>query len=389
MKKIAFIHGSLITGGAEKALINLLHFIDYDQYDVTLWLRDNQGELYPQVDSRVKIQFWDGFLNQDYSQRLKQLLREGRVLSIAYSIVCRSLSKLFVKNWYLNYKYHLKSLCFADWTKYDAAIAYQSLRIDDILFLSYGIRAKKKMGWIHGKVSHDRSNPSHETFFREYPKLNHIFCVSEASKELFLDRYPALSGKTSVMYNLQDFDTIRTLADEKVDEEFDQNTIVTVGRISSEKGQDMIPAIAENLRSRGYRFVWYVIGDGPKREVLEHLIMEKDLSETVILLGQKDNPYPYMKKCGVYVQPSYTEGFCLSTFEAKSLRTPIVVTDVSGMREQFSQDEAYFCEPDVESLTRAIEKALAAEYADRHVPSEIPIDFNQRELKKLYDSFEG
>jgi len=388
MKKIAFIHGTLVTGGAEKALINLLRFIDYDQYDVTLWLRDNQGELTPQVDSRVKIKYWDDFFHQDSQKCLKQMLKECRIMPILNNLCFRGLSKHYINDWYLNYAYYLKSLCFAGWTKYDAAIAYQALSKDDILFLTYGVRAKQKIGWIHGKCPHDRSNPSYKTFFYEYPKLSHIFCVSNGSKDIFLDKYPELADRTSVMYNIQDFDMIRRLANEKVDEVFDQYTLVTVGRLSSEKGQDMIPSIADNLRSRGYRFVWYIIGDGPTRKALEELIIEKKLTETVILLGQKINPYPYIKNCGLYVQPSYTEGFCLSTFEAKILRKPVVVTNVSGMSEQFSQNEAYFCEPKVESLTCGIEKAFKVKASDRRIPGDVSIDFNRRELKKLYRAIE-
>lgn len=388
MKKIAFIHGTLVTGGAEKALINLLRFLDYNQYDVTLWLKDDQGELLSQVDPHVRIRYWNSFIEQDYRQLLKKMIRKGRLFSATCSIFYRVISKLFVRDWYINYKYYLKSLFSTEHTKYDMAIAYQSLRRDDLLFLSYAISAKKKIGWIHGKCSHERNNPYHKTFFKEYPKLNHIFCVSRACMGVFLEKHKSLAKKTSVMYNLQDFDGIRSLANEKVEESFDQCTLVTVGRLSPEKGHDMIPAIAKKLLERGRKFIWFLIGDGPMREKLEKEIIRYGLTETVVLLGQKTNPYPYIKNCSLYVQPSYTEGFCLTTFEAKILNAPIVVTDVSGMREQFPNDEAIICQATVDSLTCGIEKAI-----DNlsHLPDPLyTIDdsFNNTELQKFYSLLE-
>lgn len=384
MKKIAFIHESLVTGGAEKSLINLLHYIDYEKYDVTLWLRDDQGELLPQVDSRVKIRFWKEYLEQDYKQLLQRLLKKGCVFSAMISSVCRLLSKSYLQNWHLNYKFFIRSLLPADQTCYDVAISYHSLIRDDIMFLSYAIKAKKKIGWIHGKCRHDQDDPYFEPFSREYPKLDHIFCVSNDSRKLFLEKYPMLSEKTSVMYNLQNFDEIMTLANEKVEESFAQLTLVTVGRLAPEKGQDMIPAIAEKLRSRGHRFVWYLVGDGPIRTSLEQEIVRRDMGDTVFLLGQKMNPYPYIKNCSLYVQPSYSEGFCVTTFEAKILCKSVVVTNVSGMSEQFSHDEAVFCDPEVESLTDGIERAICKLESNDYCLRSVSADFNQREIEKLY-----
>ena len=56
----------------------------------------------------------------------------------------------------------------------------------------------------------------------------------------------------------------------------------------------------------------------------------------MIFVGEKDNPYPYMNACDIYIQPSRTEGFCTTTREAKILCKPVVTFDVGGMREQFS-----------------------------------------------------
>ena len=53
-KKIAFVHRSMVMGGAESALVELLKAIDYTRYEVTVWLQDDKGELYSQLDPRAQ-----------------------------------------------------------------------------------------------------------------------------------------------------------------------------------------------------------------------------------------------------------------------------------------------------------------------------------------------
>ena len=106
------------------------------------------------------------------------------------------------------------------------------------------------------------------------------------------------------------------------------------------------------------------------------------MKDIVFLTGTKENPYPYMKNCTVYVQPSYQEGFCVATFEAKILQIPVVVTDVPGMREQFTEETAWFAEPTVESLTRAIGMALDDPHRIQRAET-VTEAFNEKELEKI------
>ena len=50
------------------------------------------------------------------------------------------------------------------------------------------------------------------------------------------------------------------------------------------------------------------------------------MEERVILLGKKDNPYPYIRACDLYVQPSRYEGNCVCVREAQMLGKPVVIT---------------------------------------------------------------
>lgn len=104
-------------------------------------------------------------------------------------------------------------------------------------------------------------------------------------------------------------------------------SIMTVGRLVSVKGQQMIPYTVRLLLNAGHDIHWYLVGDGLLRETVEEEIKKHDVADRVHLLGTQMNPYPYIKNCDIYVQPSFSEGYCTTTMEAKILHKPIVTTD--------------------------------------------------------------
>lgn len=382
-KSIAFIHGPLITGGTAKALVNLFHYLDFSKYEVTLWIPNDKGDMIPLVDPRVKIRFYNDELDLVYSKYFWLLLKERKIAPAAYSLFFELLYKIFKKDTHRAPAYKMKSRLVRKREEYDVVILYQALPFI-LLRIALGLfQSPHYIAWIHG----DHIDPPTQQEITEYAGLykefHEIVFVSEAVKKIHAARYPQLQEKFRVIYNLQDLSSIRKLAQEPLDVPFERSTLVTVGRLAPEKGQDMVPEIARNLLDIGYRFTWYLVGDGPTRPMIENLIRQYHVEDTVILTGTKSNPYPYIKNCTLYVQPSYQEGFCVTTFEAKILGTPVVVTDVPGMREQFTDETACFAEPTVASLTAAIVKALEDpnKYRTQDAVTE---NFNFQELQKIY-----
>ena len=128
---------------------------------------------------------------------------------------------------------------------------------------------------------------------------------------------------------------IKRLAnEERFIDEFKGVRILTVGRISKEKGQQLTVPVLAKLKAEGYKARWYCIGDGNYRNHIEDLIKKYDLEDDYIILGSKSNPYPYMKDCDIYVQPSLHEGYCITLAEARCFDNPIIATDFTGAREQ-------------------------------------------------------
>lgn len=150
-----------------------------------------------------------------------------------------------------------------------------------------------------------------------------------------MEQYEDFGSKSKVFYNYLDEEEIQSLARQEVEIDRECLNIVTVARISYEKGIDLALESAKRLKEKGISFKWYVCGDGVLYGEIKKQVSSERLDDCFILLGEKNNPYPYIKKCDIYVQPSRTEGFCTTTNEAKVLNKVIVTTDVGGMREQF------------------------------------------------------
>ena len=114
----------------------------------------------------------------------------------------------------------------------------------------------------------------------------------------------------------------------------DDIKILSIGRLNHQKGFDIAIESAKYLYERGYRFKWYIIGDGILENNLKNLIEKNNMQDNVFLIGTRENPYPYIKNCDIFAQTSRFEGKSISLDEAKILSKPILVTNYSTAKDQ-------------------------------------------------------
>ena len=99
-----------------------------------------------------------------------------------------------------------------------------------------------------------------------------------------------------------------------------------------------------------------MIGDGQLQGKLEQLIRDLSLEDCFHLLGRKDNPFPYVRLCDLFVQSSRSEGYSISIIEAKTLNRPIIVSDIPSNREQIREGvNGLFTSLDPSELAEKIE----------------------------------
>ena len=146
---------------------------------------------------------------------------------------------------------------------------------------------------------------------------------------------------------------------DKFDNEFNGLKILTVGRLSIEKGQNLISSILDKLIKLGKNVKWYCIGYGDLKNELELEIQKYGLEEKLVLLGSKSNPYGYIRDCDIYVQPSQNECYCTTVTEAKCFNRPMVITNVNCSKEQIKNNyNGLIVDIDEQSILEGIIKLI-------------------------------
>ena len=383
-KKIAVVFTRMIVGGAEKACINFLKAIDKSRYEVYLFTHVNGNPYIDKLPEQIILCDLDMVNPQ---QQLVHKLKRGRFLQVILGIYHRAMCR-FVIGGYSKLMHSQKAYLFSE-TDFDCAISYTANYPNTAATL-YSVNSEKKITFVHGDLSDEQKTIAE--FYPHLCKFSHIFCVSEATNRRTKKLYQSLSSKMSVMYNAVDYQEILLRAEEGICQ-FNKTAIVTVGRLSSEKGQQMVPQTVRILLDQGYDINWYLVGDGPLHGEVERECEKHNVQDHVILLGTKINPYPYIKNCDIYVQPSFTEGYCTTTVEAKVLCKPIVTTDAPGMREQFVSGEnglivdAMTPEALAEGIRQLLDHPEMCEKFTNALKNE-SFD-NAKEMQKLYDFIES
>lgn len=354
-KKVAILLPWLKMGGTNKIALNFIN--ELIQYcDVTLILSENTGELLQSLPEKVHLII-------DKMDSFKQIVRKDvHALRIIYLLRdCSYYAKIKAgKDGVHNYKYIVGRHDYISEEEYDCAVSYHGQSPERLLNLLYRIHAKKKAVWIHGEMSFPERIMKEMSEY--YKKVDHFFFVSNPTRRSFVEHFPFVEKKSTVYYNPIDRAEILEKAGERFYPEFSDQFInlLTVGRLSKEKGQDMIPAIMRSLLDAGYSVRWYLIGDGDTRRRIEDSIREHHVETAVFLLGTKTNPYCYMRACDIYIQPSYTEGYSTTICEAGILGKAIIGTEPSGgIRDQIKDGEdGMIVEASIEGLTNGIERLI-------------------------------
>ena len=117
----------------------------------------------------------------------------------------------------------------------------------------------------------------------------------------------------------------------------------------------MAVGAADILKKQDFNFKWYFVGDGADRLRIERLIAENNLEKYVVITGLKENPYPFIKHCDIYVQPSYEESYGLTILEAQILGRIIISTKtVGGVDIIHDGIDGLLADIDAESIAKKI-----------------------------------
>lgn len=354
----------LHCGGIEKSIVTFLSELPLSDYSVTLMLQRRGGVFEKYLPGGVEVvsvpltDFGRSMFEDGRKAMAIRFLKEGSLLKLMRIVGVSLWGQFFVKPSHRSLYYFRKSIekkSFEEVT-YDVAIAYHN--IEQALFVADYINARKKLTWFHTELSKLPIPPT--TYDTVYRKFDYYVSSSKAVGEELREFFPEMVHKLKLIPYSISIELCQKLASEYVpfEQAFNGLRLLSVGRLSKQKGFDLAVEIFDRLQRKGYEIEWTIIGEGTERAALEQMIAERKL-EGFHLIGLKENPYPYFAECDIYVQPSRYEGYCITLGEARMFAKPSVVTDFAGAREQLKPGETgLIVECQVPEIEQAVQSLI-------------------------------
>lgn len=317
MKKILLMNDIAYGGGVEKVMHILIEELRLEGYNITV-LTNVYNEHFNKQYGNTEI---------SYIYITKGMFRNSNILGRIYNKIIYQII--------LNYKIRIIN-------KYNYDIAIAMKEGPCMKFIS-NINSRRKFAWVHTDF-----NSFHWTkgVFKKNNELNcmkkyeKVICVSSAVVKGVMEKVGD-PGNLIIRYNPINIKNIIHLSQEtvtKTDEmkDIDTTLFISVGRLDLQKGFDRLLEACLRLKNEGFNFRLWIIGDGIEKGNLERYIKYNKLTN-IILLGEKKNPYKYVKMASWYISPSRSESFSLAIYESIALNIPVITTKCPGAIELFDE----------------------------------------------------
>lgn len=351
MKKYLFVINNMEIGGTRSSLINLLHLFVKEDVKVDLFLLSPHGEYMNQIDEKVNI-LPTSYVCETIYTKNSGLIGWRKILGYLLSIVHKCVGKDLMARVIAK---RLNSKCKCD---YDVVVGFQE---GDTVNISAYINGEKHYCWIHNNASDIGANGIGTS--QAFAQMNEVFFVAEAAERDFIQHMPSFKEKTRIIRNTINVKAIEDGANEFVNDLpcncGDVIKIASVGRFAAQKAFYRIIEMAKHLREKGIPFKWIIVGNGPDREEFLKLVCQNELNECVLSLGNRSNPYPYMKWADLLTVTSKYESQPMVILESLILGKPVLSTNFPSAHEILGDKAyAYLCPNTDEGVVEGIDDVL-------------------------------
>lgn len=353
-KELLFADVNLDIGGIEKAQVILLDNINYDKYNVTLVLEEKKGRFLKDLNENVT-------------------LREVRVSTNNFVLLRKAINylrKIFFSIY--NYQNYDFSCCYTTYS-------YSSNKLVKIASSNTCLYVHNNYGDIYGEEEFREFFDS-----RQVEKFKHIIFVSNESANSFIKFYPNLKEKVEVFNNFIDTKKIQESSLEKITIQHpkDKKLLLFVGRL--DEGQKRLSR-AINLMKEIDCELW-IVGSGPDENMYQDMVKELGLTDKILFLGPKSNPYPYMKEADYLLLTSEYEGFPVVYLEAIALKKIYITTiDVSDDNINFGKDYAHIISKDEKVMIKEVKKILKGNKKFKDIDIDKIQNLRIKKLEKIFD----
>lgn len=356
-KKVLFVMSSMDNGGAERALLNLLEELPEARYDVDLLLLNPTGLFMGQIPSKVDVLQTPAKVRDCFTSVRG---RKAGVWRLTADVVSGIVSRDEETRRGFRWKYFFSPAIDKIPGHYDTAVSFINGQV--LYFVNEKVEADRKIVFYHGDYRSARYSEKYERPCLE--RMDGIYAVSDKCIDIVCSVFPEMAYKMKSLPNIVSSEVVRRRASEFIPPEYDADAprILTVARITHEKGVDTAIRAAAELKQRGCSFHWYEMGKGlpgdTEQAACEKLVEELGVADVFTFLGTRENPYPYIANCDIVVQPSRFEGKSVALDEAKILTRPIVATAYPTVHDQLGVKEGIIAGTDAVSLADAVQGLL-------------------------------
>lgn len=325
-KNIIFFMYKLDIGGIETAMLNLLHNLDYNKYNVTMLLEKHDGIFFNQIPKTVKIKKYCTSKNKNK--------------------YIRKIINLFSYGLWIITNYHRYDFA-ANFTTYRRPLSLLCLKA-----------SKNNAIWIHGDCSFFECEKDIKLYYDKIKltKFKHVVFVSNNNKKNLEKVYPEIETKGIVIHNLIDYERIVKLSNTNhIKKDYNKINLLFVGRLEERyKKVSFLLSVIKYLKDKKYSIVLRIVGDGENKNDYVKMVNELNIQDCVVFVGKKSNPYPFFKQSDILLLSSVNEGNPVVFLESKVLGIPIITTDVSDAMEDINTRYGIIVERDVLKFSEAI-----------------------------------
>lgn len=388
-ERILFYAGGLLNNGITSSLLNLLENIDYDKFEVTIFLQRKTGKITLDNLNRINKNVNIILRNGGFFATLKENYQNNYVRK--RGMLTAKEEKLFPKK---AYEREFRRL-FGN-SKFDYVIDFSgySMFWSNILLAT---PSKKKFVYLHSDMMEDlvkvvgNVRPhiiNLKGLISIYSKFDKLINVSENIHQINRKKLKKfkVDDKFVTVSNLLNLGKIYELAksEENIIQTNNENeqliianspsgievikfnnnkfNIFASGRLSPEKGFDILIEAFYNISNQYPEANLYILGEGKERTMLESLIHNYGLTDRVYLLGHQTNPFNLINKADLFVLSSHYEGQGLVILENLALKNNILSTDLEVTREILGDDKyGMLKNNDAKSLSEGMEVFISGQ----------------------------
>ena len=388
MKTIMISSGDLTMGGLQKILVEYLKLIDKNKYRIVLLIANDYGKknlFLEEIPKNVEIQFVRPY---NLVSKIAELSKKRKILNRVLLKGYRHKSKRVFKSIFLE---KLSKL-----GKIDLIIDFDG----GLKSVLDNLKAEKKIIWIHSSIrKHKQDNKSKiSRYGEELKKYDKIIAICKEMKEEIKELYPSLSHKIEYIYNPLDCNNIIEQGNENIEkmtsyekELIESDYFLAISRLDVvQKDFETLIEGYSILKNSNVKERLYIIGEGNGRVKIEKMIEEKNLGEDVILLGEKKNPYVWMKHSKLFIHSSRYEGLPTVLLEALMMDKFIVSSNCpTGPTEILTNPKVgeLFDVGDANQLAEKVLKVLYDKDYQKELLKNIQLKKKEFELSEITEKF--